>query len=341
MMYHRLFAGLTVAAFLLSSRAEADPSEADRRAARALAAQAHNAVDKKDYSAAADLFGRAHAIVPVPTMLLGLARARAELGKLVEAREAYNQIIREGVPPNGPKPFFEALDLARQEVAALNLRIAWVKMTVTGAAKVWLDGVEVPSASIGSPQAVNPGKHVLTATGDGGARAKATVTLGEGTTETVTLDLKPAAAEPTPPVGPAPAEKRNVAPDRPRRPLVAGVPPVPASKGSARKTAGFVSLGVGAAGLVLGGVTGALVLNRHGALDEECEDGICPDWMQPKLDSYNTLGLVSTLGFIAGGAVAGLGVVLLVTAPTNKEATVGLMMGPTSGGGVLSAAGRF
>jgi hypothetical protein len=61
----------------------------------------------------------------------------------------------------------------------------------------------------------------------------------------------------------------------------------------------------------------------------------------PKLDSYNTFGLISTVGFIAGGAIAGVGVVLLATAPKRDGAMVGLTVSPTSGGGMLGAMGRF
>src|SRR5262245_10712882 len=126
MKYRRLVAGLTVAVFFLPCRAEADPSDSDRATARALAAQAHRAVDDKDYATAEDLFARADALVHAPTLLLGLARARAELGKLVAAQETYNQILREGVLPTAPKSFFEALALARKEAAELAPRIAWV-----------------------------------------------------------------------------------------------------------------------------------------------------------------------------------------------------------------------
>jgi hypothetical protein len=316
MNHHRAFAVLIAAALLLPGRADADPSDADRVKARELATKAHQAVDAKDYAAAANLFTQAYALVPAPTMLLGLARARRELGQLVAAKDAYDRILRKDLPADAPKPFFEAQDFARKDVAALAPRIAQVKVTVTGGTnvKATLDGVEVP---IGELRPVDPGQHAVSVTDAGDASATATVTVGEGKTEEVTLVPKAAAV-------PAAVVLR-----------------VPESKSSTRKTAGIVSLSLGGAGLVLGGVMGGLVLNLHGTLADGCPNGRCPASLVPKLDSYNTFGLVSTIGFIAGGAAAGLGVVLLVTAPKNDGATVGLMTSPTHGGGVLGAAGRF
>ncbi|MEP7126451.1 MAG: hypothetical protein ABJE95_36305 [Byssovorax sp.] len=347
MKYRRLLAALTVATFLVPSRAEADPSDADRVAARALAADAHHAVDAKDYATAAERFARADALVHAPTLMLGLARARVELGQLVAARDVYAQILQEDLPATSPKSFFEAVELARTELAALAPRMAWVTLTVSGTAnaKVVLDGIALPSDAIGVRRAVDPGKHVVTATGAEGGRAEATVTVGEGKTEAVTLELKLPAPEPAvvPLAVPAPAAKPEVTPVAPLTspPPVALVTPAPEPKTSARKTVAVASLSVGAAGLVLGGVMGGLVLNLHGTLAEGCPKGRCPASLVPKLDSYNTFGLVSTVGFLAGGALAGVGVVLLATAAKNDEARVGLTVSPTSGGGMLGAVGRF
>jgi hypothetical protein len=347
MKYRCLLAALAVATCLVPSRAEAGPSDADRATARALAAEAHHAVDAKDYATAAERFARADALVHAPTLMLGLARARVELGRLVAAQEAYTQILREDLPAKSPKSFFEAVELARTELAALAPRIAWVKLTVAGSAnaKVLLDGVEVPSAAIGVRRAVDPGKHVVTATGAEGGRAEATVTVGEGKTEAVTLELKLTAPAPpmVPSAAPEPAAKPQVTPiaPRPSAPPVAVLDPVPGPKSSVRKTVAVVSLGVGGAGLVLGGVMGGLVLNLHGTLAKGCPNGRCPASLVPKLDSYNAFGLISTVGFIAGGALAGVGVVLLATAPKRDGARVGLTVSPTFGGGMLGAMGSF
>src|SRR3954471_15087061 len=85
--------------------ARAEPSASDRATARVLADEAGEALDQKNYEVAADRFGGADALVHAPTLLLGLARAEVGLGKLVEASENYQRIVREGVTPGAPAAF--------------------------------------------------------------------------------------------------------------------------------------------------------------------------------------------------------------------------------------------
>ena len=55
----------------------------------------------KDYERAAELFQQAEGLMHAPTLLLGLARAQAGLGKLVSAHETYIRVTREPLPDGG------------------------------------------------------------------------------------------------------------------------------------------------------------------------------------------------------------------------------------------------
>src|SRR4051812_39406586 len=137
----------------------AEPSAADRATARSLAGEGYQALQAKDYAAAADRFSRADALVHAPTLMIDWARALAGLGKLVEAQERYEQIIREGVDAKAPKSWQRALSDAGTELSQLKPRLAWITISVTGAADahVKIDGLAVPPAAIGVRRAVNPG----------------------------------------------------------------------------------------------------------------------------------------------------------------------------------------
>jgi len=74
-----------VCAVLLAMPARAEPNEADRATARALALEAHKALQNKDYATAAERFGRADALVHAPTLVVDWARALQGLGRFVEA----------------------------------------------------------------------------------------------------------------------------------------------------------------------------------------------------------------------------------------------------------------
>jgi hypothetical protein len=327
-----------LAAFGVGSTAHAQ-SDADRATARALAREAEDAFKKNDFGRAADLYGRADALVHAPTLLLGLGRAQAGLGKLVAAQETFARIVREGVAPGAPPAFAKALETAKEELEALAPRIPTVIIQVTGApsATVTLDGAPVPSASLGVKRPVDPGKHVVQAKADGYAPAEATFTIAERKSETVTLELKrTGGVAPVPVVAPPPASTPPPAEPAPAKPPEPA--DQPAAPSSTRKILGWVALGVGAGGIGMGAVTGGLALGKHGKLADACTDGRCSPDQAGVITNYHTLSTLSTVGFIAGGALAAGGVILILTAPKAPAKT---SFAPVLGPGYGGVSGRF
>jgi hypothetical protein len=82
-----------------------------------------------------------------------------------------------------------------------------------------------------------------------------------------------------------------------------------------QRTLAWAALGVGAVGLVTGGVTGFMVLGKKSALEDNpsCVDTTCAPPAHDDVDSYNSLRTISTVSFVVGGAAAALGVTLLLT----------------------------
>jgi hypothetical protein len=178
------------------------------------------------------------------------------------------------------------------------------------------DGQELGAGMLGTPIPVDPGSHVVEVTAPGYLVWSTTVTIAaDGAVATLNV---PALVKQPPPAPSATADTKGGA-----------------SKGSTWKTAGFVTLGVGAAGLILGGVAGGLAIGDHGELGG-CANGHCPESLASKVDAYNTTATISTIGLVAGGVAAGLGVVLLATSPKNAP-----RMGVTVGPGHLGAMGWF
>ena len=149
------FSGIVVG-LLWVGTAAAEPSAADRATARSLATEGYWALHDKRYAEAADRFGRADALVHAPTLTLDWARSLVGLGQFVEAQERYELIIREGVEAKAPQSWKKALSDARNELASLKPRLAWVTITVKGPsdAQVTIDGLAVPPASIGARRAI-------------------------------------------------------------------------------------------------------------------------------------------------------------------------------------------
>jgi hypothetical protein len=301
-------------AWLAPAVAHAEPSDADRATARSLAREGYDAQQRSQYAIAADRFSRADALVHAPTLMIGLARAQVGLGRLLEAQETYQRIVREPLTPNAPPAFAKAVEDAKKELAALSPRLAWVTIDVNGAssADVTLDDIPVPNAALGVRRPCDPGAHWVKATAPGFAPGESTFVVVEGAEQTVTMQL-----DPLPGTAVAVAPSSEVQTEH-----TTGM--------SARAKVGIVSLSIGAAGLITGGVAGILVLQKHSSLSTACYPDGCPASESGDISSYHTLATLSTVGFIVGGVGAVAGLTLILTAP--KASPVTAYVGPLSAG---------
>lgn len=285
-------------------------SDQDTATARALSMEAQKALEAEDFETAADRFGRAEELHHAPTLLLGLARAYVGLGKFVEAQESYNKVIRETLPASAPPAFRNAVDDAKREVVGLDKKIGWVTINVSGTDQptVTVDGLAVPIAALGVRRAANPGSHEVKASAEGFKPAQATFEISAGGEEDVTLTLEPdpdaTGAVGTGSGGGGP-KGGEVPPDDGASPMVVG---------------GAVALGIGGVGLIVGAVTGGLAMGAHSDLEARCPAGSCSAVDQDTIDSFHTLGAISTVGFIAGGVLAAGGLVMILVAPSDDGA---------------------
>ncbi len=321
---------------VLPEVAWAQSSDADKASARELLLSGLQALEKKDFATAAEQFSRGEALYHAPTLLLGLARARRGLGQLVAAEDAYSRVATSSLPSDASDAFRQALVDARAELAEIRLRVPAVTILVKGpaTAKVTIDGAPVPSAALGVPRFVDPGKHTIRGAARGFTAVEATITLAEGKKEQLTLELKPKAGE-SPDDEPSAGAQPQGGPG--------GKLPAPPAKASPLKTLGFVGLGVGAAGLVVGGIAGGLALGKHSDISKQCPGGSCPSnagsALRGDVDSLHTLALASDVAFGVGGALAAAGLVLVLTGPKANRSTGAIR--PLVGLGFVGAEGTF
>lgn len=302
--------------------ARADDDAATRQAARKLAEDGVAALQNGDAQTAVQKLEKAHQMLKAPSVALWSARALRKRGLLVEAAERLREAQR--LPSTGDAAVQEqAKREAEQELAELTPRIPVLVVSVQGAepqnVSVTLDGLPVPSALVGEERPLNPGTHRVVAT-RGTEQTSAEVTLAEAERQEAKLSFGAALAAPAAetPIGTSPPPAADVAPDR---------------------TLAYVALGAGAAGLVLGGVTGALALGKKSSLDDDpaCQNDQCTYAAEDDVKSLRTFRTVSTIGFVAGGVLAATGVVLLVTAKPSSSQRLSLAIGA----GHVRLAGSF
>ena len=310
-------AALCVSSFALVGVAHAaSPTAADKDTARALMAQGAELRDKGDAKGALQSFQAADAIMHVPSTGIEVAKTEVTLGQLVEARDVALAVARLPEQPNEPKPFAIARKDAQALATDLEARIPSLQIALKGTPEgatpnVEVDGVAIPAAALAFPRKVNPGHHVLTASA-GSTHAQSEVDVAEKETKGVILELAAdMAATPTP--TPKPVEA-----------------PAPIEKPAEKKpfpVLAAVGFGVGIAGIAVGSVTGLMSLSKTSSLKDQCPNDQCPsgtfnsDSFQSDKSSASTLGTVSTISFIVGGAGIVVGVVGLVL-PRKAKATV-------------------
>ncbi|HEU4409858.1 MAG TPA: hypothetical protein VFS43_31685 [Polyangiaceae bacterium] len=310
--------------------------EATRNAARALADQGAERFDRRDWAGALELFRRAYALVPAPTIAVFEARCLTRLGRLVEADEAYARAEAAPLKKDPAGLFREAVQEARQESAALRRRIPRLKVQVKGAPadapalRVLLDGKAVSPALLNVERPIDPGTHRVAAQYEGAPRGAFDVTLAEGERRSVTLRIDAPGAERPEAPGPGPSSAL---------PSPAGPAEAPSSGGGAQRLGGWAALGLGGVGLAVGAVAGVLMVGKKGDLEDGCPGGGCPPERHGDVDAFRTLRTVSNVGYGVGLLGVGAGVVLLLTAPSAPPR--GAWLRPWVGLGAAGVAGAF
>jgi hypothetical protein len=304
--------GLVVMMATARGLAASDPSAEDRTTARELALEGHNALQAGDYALAVDRFSRADHLVHAPTILVDLGRSYIGLGRLVQAHETFQQVIREGVAADAPAPWHKALQAAKEEDARLKPRLAWVTIRVEGAdtPNVQLDGEPLPAASLGVKRAVDPGHRSVTAGAEGFFQAMGSLDLAEGEASELRLVLRR---------DPSYVPPKKKEPSRPRQVIVVheAQPRV--------NTPAYVAYGIGAGGVILGGVSSALMFKARAELQRrpECQNRLCvnpPPEVVSEVSTYRTFGWLAGVGWGVAVAGAGVGTYFLLSRPSKARA---------------------
>lgn len=285
----------------VASSVWAQPISAKKRwTARKLGGEAMDLYDAGDYDAALEKFQAADDLVAAPTIKLRMARCLDKLDRLIEAGATYRKVIETELDRHAPAVHRKARKDAVPELAALNKQIPAVLVLVKGPGAdetvVSLDGEPFPNELIGKRHQLDPGSYVFEAEREAdGATVKLRVTLARSQHEEVVLRL------------PELGEEGDATRPQPK--------PAKPEDGSAYRLGGWIALGIGGAGLVVGSVVGIVVLGDESSLEERCPDRQCPPEAHDDAEQFDTLRTTSTVGLILGAVGVAAGVTLLLVAP--------------------------
>ena len=128
-------------------------------------------------------FQAAYGIFPSPKLLFNIGQCSRELGRPVEAIEAFERFLAEARDPPGP-----VVAEARQSVDELSTELGRLRIECPlSGAEITLDGRKIGVAPIKDSVRVTPGRHQLVAVHAGASAATANADVGAGTVEAVVL----------------------------------------------------------------------------------------------------------------------------------------------------------
>ncbi|WP_437624502.1 hypothetical protein [Sorangium sp. So ce1151] len=306
--------------FLVPAVVEAQTSDAQTAVATALFEQAVAEMDQKDYASACRKLEEAMRLAPQALgAQLKLAQCYEADGKLASAWMRYT-VVRDVAERSGQA---ERAEKAAAGAAALKDKLARMILEVPDAVRaipglaITRDGVLVGEGQWGAAVPVDRGTHAIVVTAPGREPWKRDVPIEADGARISVLVEAPVAAPETPPATPAAVVARALSPAEPAPASAPSLVPDAALARPWQRPAGIAAAAVGFAGLVAGGVLGAVAVGTYA----ESNDGHCDAWniCDPEGMTLRQgalrLGDASTATLVVGGAALIGGVVLLATMP--------------------------
>lgn len=328
---------LSLVAVATCSTVLASADEQDAAIAETLFRQGKALMALGDYANGCPKLAESQRLDPSAGTLLALALCHERSGALATAWAKYIEAAA-AADRAGQNDRAQA---ARERSRAIEPKLPHLALGVSPPARdvrgleIRLDGVVIGRAAWGVPSPVDPGPHDIRAQAPGHLPWSTRVEARSGESTSVVVPELP----PTP---------------RPPPPAIATVPP-PArdlehhpehAPSSAAHTAGFVLGAAGIAGLAVGTVFGVRALVLNDQAHQLCPAGSpCTNARAGDLNSAaKGSATVSTISFVLGGALAGAGLVLLLTsrsASSGPSPTSELYLVPDYRGASLTWRGSW
>jgi serine/threonine-protein kinase len=306
---------------LLVAPARAETPE-DKAASVTLFKEGKAFMKKGKYVEACAKFEASLALVPGVGTRLNLGDCLERLGKTASAWAVY----RDAEMAAADRASAEyKLREAKKRTARLEARLSRLTVTLAPGAdvaglEVERDGTRMQQVVLGNAIPLDPGEHVVAARAPGRQPWQQRVEVQDRATVTVEIPALEPAEAPPPVRVPEPVSVPEPAPAA--APIPAPVPlPAPSpTDGRGRRLAGLMT---GGAGLVAVGVGVAFGLSAKAKRDDayagHCNDqSVCDPAGFALLEDARGAATISTVGFGVGLAAIATGVLLYVTAPSER-----------------------
>jgi len=279
----------------------------DKAAAQAMFDDGRRLMDQGKYAEACPKLEASNRLDPGAGTMLNLAACYEKNGQTASAWVTYTDAAtasRERHPDWAQR--------ADARVKALYPTLSHLTIDVPNAPSgvaVTRDGKPLDAGSFGAAMPVDPGHHVIDATAPNKKAFHQEVEVpakaGQASV-TVKLEDAPVAQNGNNPVVVTP---------------ITPTTPEDTNRGAGMRIAGLATLGVGAAGIVVGAIFGGLAIGKKNEAAPNCTSDFsrCNTTGKASVDDALTFGTVSTVGFIAGGVLAAAGITIFLLAPKSPK----------------------
>lgn len=292
------------AAILVAAVATIAPSAlaGDAALAEALFREGRQLLEQKRYDDACPKLAASQREDPATGTLLALALCYEEGGKTASAWAAYTEAAtrakREGQLERESAARGRAEQLA-ERLSRLTITLAPEAQGLAGVS-VTREGAPVARAAWGMAVPVDPGTHRVEVSAPGHRSWSKSIEIREKQDQTVTV----------PALAPEPAHAPKTDERVPRA----------EPKSSSLRTIGLVTGGVGVVAVGLGSYFGLRASSLNERSKDDCDGNACGPAGKADRNDARSAGNVSTVAFIAGGALLATGVTLFVIGAPEERA---------------------
>jgi hypothetical protein len=336
--------GIAAAAMAAASPARAEPTAEARAAAQALFDQGKDLDKRGKYAEACPKFEESQRLDPRIATEFKLGDCFEHLGKTASAWASFVDVVSMTKAAGQS----DREQVARDRVAALEKKLSKLVLLRTTSGKppaglrVLRDGTEVGSGQWGTPVPIDPGDHLIAVSATG-KKAWQTTASVPATGATITINVPDLEDDPAALAAAAPPPVPFTAPPS------FGAPPPPLDRveeggGQGQRIAGGVIGGLGVVGVVAGVFLGLEAKSQNAQAAPFCASkNLCTQSGVALTDQARSSATLATVGFLAGGAALGAGLVVFLTAPSSRTRPAPIarlvpIAGPGSAGGAVVGA---
>lgn len=297
---HRFGIALVACALAATSAGAAraqgpQPTAQDQAAAEGLFVEAKKLMTDGRFAEACPKLEESNRLDPAPGTEFRLAECYEQVGRTASAWALFLNVAAAARSASMP----DREQIARDRAGALEAKLSKLIITVDAPVpdlEVKRDGVVVGKAQWGTPLAIDPGKHPVTASAPGKKPWETTVDVGTGVATVKVPALADAQAAPVSPGEGAPAAQ-------------------PSSGLGTQRTIALAAAGVGVVGLGVGTVFGLKGMSSLSDSEGHCTGNLCDAVGVAAREDAVAAGDLSTIAFGVGIAAIAGAAVLWFTAP--------------------------